>query len=204
MAFERDPRLSAVAGDNYRQCPKGHALPRHTSWGHCNPLHCADDVKALDVVPVATGDSSSSDQLSKAAKEGIVDSAKKALRRRSRERLVAVPEFKDAADAEDWVNRKKAELLPYALAEKEYKLLYGNDDQRDKASDYFLDAMGHGKKESGLGTGATIILMGVKPEDMRPWAAPRQVLPAKQYTALDSPTTVEALPAVSSEGEESK
>lgn len=177
--------IVTTASDNYRQCPNGHSLPHETFAGRCTPLHCADDVKALDVVPVATDESSSSDQLSKATKEAILESAKKKLKKHGRERLVKVPEFSSPAEAEDWAVAKKAAMLPYAVAEKEYQLLYGNDEQRDRASDYFLDALGHGKRDAGMGTGATIILVGVKPEDMRPWAT--KTIEAK-------PTTVDALP----------
>lgn len=181
MAFA--PTTLAPATEDYRKCPNGHGLPRQTFSGNCTPLHCADDVKALDVTPPASDEEGSNNQLLKATKDAIVEQAKKKLRRNSRERLVKVPEFKTATEAEDWANAEKARMLPYAIAEKEYRLLYGNDEQRDSASDYFLDALGHGKKESGMGTGATIIIMG-DPSALRPWAS-KQV----QGTTVDAIAT---------------
>lgn len=177
-------RIDIDSGDSYRQCPNGHTAGRKTSWGVCTPLHCADDVKVLDATPVATEEEGSTSQLLRATKDAIVDAAKRALRRKGRERLVSVPEFKTAAEAEDWVNAEKARMAPYALAEKEYRLLYGNDEQRDSASDYFLDATGHGKRDAGMGTGATIIILG-DPAAIKPWAAK---LPTTSKT-------VDALPA---------
>lgn len=180
--------IVTTATDDYRQCPNGHSLPHETFAGRCTPLHCADDVKALDVVPVATDESSSSDQLSKATKEAIVTSAKKQLQRRGRERLVKVPDFSSPAEAEDWVNAKKQHLTPYAIAEQEYRLLYGNDEQRDSASRLILEATGHGKRDAGMGTGATIIILG-DASALRPWAA-KATVDAKPATA--EPSLLEA------------
>ncbi len=64
----------------------------------------------------------------------------------------------DEVTINNWADKKAVQLLPLAIAEKEYMLKFGDDEQREKASDRVLAMNGRLQKEGHLSGGAAIIL----------------------------------------------
>ena len=59
----------------------------------------------------------------------------------------------------DWkTDARTVKLLPLAVAEKEFQLRFGNDDQRERAADSVLRMTGRYQKEGAISGGASIIL----------------------------------------------
>ena len=178
------------------QCPKGHALPRSTKYGECTPVHCAGTSKNGSLAKTYTVTHKAKRDLIKTIKtdatsqiaqalEGLDETQKRVAteaaseeattlahltgRRAARQQLYKIPENLEGADAEEHVQKNFLRLAPYAVAEIEHQLLYGDDAQRRDAARDVLDAVGMRKKEgNGGGSGATIILnLGGKE---LPWA----------------------------------
>lgn len=64
----------------------------------------------------------------------------------------------DEVTINNWADKKAVSLLPLAIAEKEYMLKFGDDEQREKASDRVLAMNGRHQKDGHLSGGAAIIL----------------------------------------------
>lgn len=165
------PIVSLDRKSKFSECPKGHTLPYRTEAGACTPLFCSNEAIELVHTPeIKEGDSKPDLEIKMQSGMAVLDAAKRVIRKRGRDKLIKVPEGLTPAEAEDYVNTKKAQLTPYAIAEKEYMLLYGNDEQREKASTFILEATGHGKRESGAGSQAVIIINGWNPGTQKPWS----------------------------------
>lgn len=76
----------------------------------------------------------------------------------ARKQFFKPPEGLSPEDTEKWFDQKVMGLLPDALAEHEYQLKFGNDEQRRDASNAILDMAGKRKKDAALGGQQTIIL----------------------------------------------
>lgn len=88
----------------------------------------------------------------------------------ARRKLLGFPEGKlEGADAEEWADKKIVEMLPLAVAELEFQLKYGDDEQRAKAANKVLDATGRGKRENGAGAVAPIIMIQSGAAFQLPW-----------------------------------
>lgn len=64
----------------------------------------------------------------------------------------------DEVAINDWADKRIVKNLPQAIAEKEYQLHFGDDEQRDKAADTFLKMNGRHEKEGKLSGGALIVI----------------------------------------------
>lgn len=168
----------------FGRCPKGHALPHRTNKGNCTPLFCAGSTAS------PTPKKGSSPLAKQEAKDMATDIAKAddsvdldvltettsriskaATRHKARMAYVKVPEFSDAKEREKWVENKKNELVPLALADVEFSLKLGDSQERERARKEVLEMTGHGKRDTGGGsTSPLIILTGVtgNPGD-NPW-----------------------------------
>jgi hypothetical protein len=169
----------------FGRCPKGHALPYRTNRGNCTPLFCAGSksnnqpkapgpaslsvkAEAKDLATIATD--MGADDLA-VLDETVSKIAKASTRHKARMAYVKVPEFADAKEREKWVENKKSELVPLALADVEYALKLGDSQERERARKEVLEMTGHGRRDSGGGsTSPLIILTGVtgNPGD-NPW-----------------------------------
>lgn len=217
-ALGMDPATQKGEAQFYR-CPKGHKLPYKTANGDCTPIWCADaegargsksprkaQKEAENAITIAT-DGEVEKRLAKispehkdlAVTEGeqartkdIVHASRALGRHVARTLLAPVPDALTGADAEKFADEKIVSLLPFAAAELEYQLKFGDDGQRMKAAEKVLDATGRGKREAGGGGTAPIVMInmgGGSPGGMTPWRAK----PASQV--------VEAEPAKLPEGE---
>jgi hypothetical protein len=191
------------------RCPKGHLLPNKTNRGSCTPIYCADTQgsksarsktenvvrKAINDVreKVKEGADEHLDKLIKkddpyaslkknSAVEGKLDESvrigKAAGRFAARMSVLDVPNVK-GKEAEAWADERLVDLLPLAVAEKEFELKFGDDEQRSKAADRILEANGRGKRENQVASAPTILLIGNGPQGQldAPWI---KRLPAKQ------------------------
>lgn len=164
----------------FGRCPKGHRLPYRTQCGNCTPLFCAG-IKArtnkvagnsgMTTVNDTTKELAAQGDLGPEAQEALTRIAKQETRFQARMAYVKLPKFSDPKAREKWVEDKKQELVPLALADVEYSLRLGDQQEREKARREVLDMTGHGKRESGGGsTSPLIILTGITgaPGD-NPW-----------------------------------
>ncbi len=170
------------------QCPAGHQIPNHTSTGQCTPVHCAagplpKQLQALKkeiqrkvrsqtppreesgIVPdgkslaMSLSEDVNSSEMTLAESAADASNAIARGRRRSRNKILETPQNLAGGDAEEWADAKLIALLPFAVAEQEWQLHYGDDEQRAKASAKILDATGRGRKENGASAVAPIIMV---------------------------------------------
>lgn len=64
----------------------------------------------------------------------------------------------DEVTINNWADKRGVQLLPLAIAEKEFMLKYGNDEQRERAADKVLAMNGRLNREGTVSGGAAIIL----------------------------------------------
>lgn len=64
----------------------------------------------------------------------------------------------DEVTINNWADKRGVQLLPLAIAEKEFMLKYGNDEQRERAADKVLAMNGRLNREGAVSGGAAIIL----------------------------------------------
>ena len=81
-----------------------------------------------------------------------------AARSAARATFFKVPQNLEPAEIEAWAQTKAVSMLPKALAELDYQLTMGDDNQRRDAMRDVLDINGMRKREANGSTGATIIL----------------------------------------------
>lgn len=108
--------------------------------------------------------------------------------------VTQAPKDTKGADAEEWARRRMVDLLPAAVAEIEYGLLYGTDKERYEMADKVLDANGMKKRDAGSGGGATIIL-NLNTKEL-PWA--EKIVNAVDGKVMSSPSLSPSSPASSS------
>lgn len=176
----------------FHRCPGGHALPNHTKHGQCTPIYCAltrDD--ADDETPEEAEERVARGKEKKDSEKELEQKRlmRTQMRAQMRAELVPVPGNLKGGDAEAWTGQRMVELSPYALAEMEFQLKYGDDEQRARAAARILDSTGHGKKD--LATGGATIVINMSGQG----ASLGAVLPWRQQGAIQAPTpkTVEGV-----------
>jgi hypothetical protein len=149
-------------------CPKGHPLPRKVKGGaQCTPLDCADEVKALAVIPERNVAAAPGED-----EDAVKEQRKLALRKSqliARREIVPIPEGLEGEGAEKWADKRIVDLLPVAVAEIEYQLKFGSDEQRERAASKIMDANGRGKQEKSVGSNQQIII-NLPAGAQLPWA----------------------------------
>lgn len=182
------PDAVKEAEATFFRCPKGHKLPNRTKTGECTPLFCgaSSNVKASGDLkkPPPTREKATALAAAPDLADGeqAVESARLVraqAREKTRREFLNVPSGLAGADAEEYVERKLSELAPIAVAELEYRLRLGSDDQRYDAALKALEATGHGKKEKGGGAPQVIIIGGDSSSaksimSQLPWNRPAQ------------------------------
>ena len=121
----------ARAVDNAQlTCPTGHKLPHDP----CTPLFCG----AMNPLK---GNESTESKEKRIVKLGEQDLALETGRiSRAKQRLgarrgaLSIPEGLEGSAAVEYVEKKLDSLLPDAVAEWEFQLLYGSDEQRERAA----------------------------------------------------------------------
>lgn len=187
------------------RCPKGHKLPREG----CTPMYCiggerptkpgspADvERKALKATDIALARAEKREEAAnldrKSLKEAPPDEKDrlaKALATKvghwaARKALLNVPEGLQGADAEEWAQKEGVALLPAAVAELKYQLLYGDDKQRSEAARDVLSMNGMRNRESGGNNAPTIILnIGGGP---LPWEDKREKVVSGEATRSEA------------------
>ena len=81
----------------------------------------------------------------------------------------------DEVTINNWTDKRTLQLLPIAVAEKEYQLRFGDDGQRERAADAVLKMTGRYQKEGALAGGASIVLM-VGPGGMQLPYMPKRII----------------------------
>lgn len=153
-------------------CPQGHKLPYRSSGGECTAIYCVEADKKASRALVKASPKEAAKAIREEASEVEATEARRLARAQARLKaragLISVPDLQDPEAAEDWAVRKKHSLVPYAVAELEYQLKYGDDTQRANAAKEVLDRTGHGKQDKSNLGGAVIILTGGSIQ--LPWA----------------------------------
>jgi hypothetical protein len=121
-------------------------------------------IKKPDAADLVPADISREDEL--LGEEHGAEQAEEVRIRRAKGRLRAqhkalnVPQGLTGKAAEDWADKKAVELLPFAMAELEYQLSFGDNKQRAEAAKEVREMTGRGKRDGSGGGGPTIILVG--------------------------------------------
>lgn len=155
------------AESKFGRCPKNHALPHRTNRGNCTPLFCAGSASGTaglakkEAKELKTQDLGDVDDAELEVVSRRIAAA--STRHKARMAYVKTPEtFVDPKEREKWIEDKKQELVPIALADIEFSLKLGDQQEREKARKDVLDMTGHGKRDGGGGsTSPLIILAGV-------------------------------------------
>lgn len=155
----RKPEATPIT--SMTKCPNEHALPHNTEWGQCTPIGCAEDRAPPSHSPeqrAMTARRAPPESVEVAAAKTM---AKNEALRRLRHEKLDVPSGLEGADAEKYVETKLTKLLPAAAAEYEYRLNYGNDNERWDAAKEVMAAKGFGRKEAGSGSVSPIMLIQI-------------------------------------------
>jgi hypothetical protein len=180
----------------FYRCPEGHSLPNRAHNGNCTPIWCAGKAVRADKPDIKKKAEIVKTQL-KALKKAVAKGGddvelsatiqRAGTRRNARLEAVNFPEKPmEGGEAEDWADKKLVSLLPEAVAELEYKLKFGDDDQREKAADKIMQATGRGKRE-GTGGGGSLftVILGTTAEGAPvPWM--QRVTPKKLKEGEDA------------------
>lgn len=172
-------------------CPEQHHLPHHTTFGDCTPLYCADAPKDR---PTNGNGKLVTTSLAKADGKAIQDMAELEQRRvelafrraKARNRILQVPDGLQGADAEAYADKRLVEMLPYAAAELEFQLRYGDDNQRGRAANEVMDRTGRSKKDGGGHVGPLMVI-NVGPDGMSlPWLKRTDKAPVVEAKTVDT------------------
>lgn len=165
---------------DFFHCPGGHKLPHVGESGTCSPVKCCDKKTAVKPEVSASSSKRAIKALAKAElpPEEVTEKERRLLEAKktvalARQEFVKLPKGLEGAAADEYATKKLVELTPMALAEVEFQLLYGTDDQRSKMALEVLDRSGHGRKTDSQGLGGPVIIITGSPK--LPWA-PAQVV----------------------------
>lgn len=152
-------------------CPNNHPLPHTGPKGECTPVRCGGEGKPPK--------ERSAEFRSRAIPQmGDTDFALMKERAGRFAKEMEVPDLEGPA-AEEWAQKEVTKLLPHAVAQLKFNLLYSADKAtREKAMDRVLDAGGITKKDAAQGGTQIIILNGVaSPSDwLKPGKKPAHVV----------------------------
>lgn len=132
-------------------CPGGHTLPNFTKQGQCTPLRCAESgVKApfVDVLKAKKREKAAPERAIQPVKEADEGFEEADVHFQLRARKLGLPQGMDGDASEAWATKRLDELRAVAVADMEWDLKYGNEQQRREARRDLLDATGMRKKEA--------------------------------------------------------
>lgn len=133
-------------------CPGGHELPHTTQRGSCTPLRCAETgskAPFTDVVAAKKRAPAREERAIKPVKEADEGFEEADVHFQLRARKLGLPLAMDGDASEAWATKRLDELRAVAVADMEWDLKYGNEQQRREARRDLLDATGMRKKEGG-------------------------------------------------------
>lgn len=149
---------------------------------------------AIETAITAEGDEgAAAKELARVSKVDETARLGKAMGRHlARHNFLKVPKGLEGAEAEQWADSKLVNLLPDAVAELEYQLKLGDDSQRERAAKMVLESMGRGRRESGGGSNAPVIIIagGAGGQVQVPWA---QKVAPPTITADNAPKRLQTI-----------
>lgn len=182
----------------FGRCPKGHKLPHRTNRGLCTPVYCVGskpgkkDKKQKALVPVDPGFTDLAEVGSIIGNPLFTDPMferkiqEAETRHNARVKFVQMPfSFANEKEQDAWIEAKKRALVPLALADVEYSLKLGDQQEREKARKEVLDMTGHGKKEAdGSKSTPQIIIVGMNGQVAdNPWIRKMELKEQKELPA---------------------
>ena len=153
------------------KCPRGHTLPHKNDDNECTPEWCAG-IKATHaglltkIAPrglgAVEGEKTSLEEVQEEGQsEEMFRAARSMGRLAARQAYVPAPPLVEGPDAESYVTKKLLDLTPYAVQDLEYRLKFGNADERQDAAAEVLDRAGFAKSDTKVpNQGPVIILTG--------------------------------------------
>lgn len=196
------PAVSTVLS-NEMKCPEGHSLPNQTANGDCTPVYCAYPRKRRtravvgDLAKRSSGMKSERKdlkQLETRRVEFAVD------RFEARREFLKPPEGLTGPQAESYVTKKLVDLTPYALAEMEFQLKFGDDKARTEMARDILDRAGFGKKEVGaVYQGPVLMITAPSGKIELPWLQRAPADPPQQLVLTPAKSEDSIEPVVASE-----
>jgi len=170
--------LEVETDKSFARCPDGHPLPRKTQRGRCTPLACADKLsmaevkthhltkrtaeKAMSEIPGVTlaKEEDAEDRIVKVTGDEELRVKIQSARKKVWQDFLQIPIDLRGADAEKHADEELVNMLPFAVGVIKKQLLFGSEEQQERAANKVLDANGRGKRESpGASTPSIIINM---------------------------------------------
>lgn len=162
--------LDALADSKFLRCPKGHGLPHKTDKGRCTPLSCAETSGDLTRVRVDKIEDPE-ERVTKVAGDEELRVKVQSARKEVWNKFLGIPMDLKGAEAEKYADDELQSMLPFAIGVVKKQLLYGTEEQQERAADRVLKATGKSAKEAAASMAPTMVIQmapGTKFEF--PWA----------------------------------
>lgn len=172
--------LENEAEKSFARCPEKHKLPNHTEFGRCTPVYCAVRVdrtvdtsspiadvvestphkvtkprppKDLVKTPVDT-----EERLAKVTDNEVAYTKIQAAKRAVWQDFLQIPIDLKGAEAEKYADDELVNMLPFAIGIVKKQLLFGTEEQQERAATKVLESNGRGKRDVQGNTAPAIII----------------------------------------------
>lgn len=161
--------LEMNADSKFLRCPKGHALPNKTDQGRCTPLTCAQETGLARVRPEKMDDPE--ERTAKVTGDEELRIKVQSARKEVWNKFLGIPADLKGADAEKYADDEIVNLLPFAVGVVKKQLLYGTEEQQERAADRVLKATGKSMKEAAASMAPTMVINMAPGQKFEfPWA----------------------------------
>lgn len=167
--------LEVSADEKFTRCPGNHSLPHRGNGGRCTPLYCADAslpaVRIKADIASSDNDDVGEDRLAKVKSDEELRTKIQLERRQVWQKFLQIPVDLRGADAEKYADEQLVDMLPFAVGVLKKQLMFGTEDQQERAAKQVLEANGKSRKEAAASLAPTMIIQmqpGTKFEF--PWA----------------------------------
>jgi hypothetical protein len=148
--------LENIAESSFLRCPRGHSLPHKTDVGRCTPLSCVEASELPRLRP--DKEDSVEARIGKVRDDEVSRTQIQNVRRTVWQDFLQIPVDLKGADAEKFADEQLVDMLPFAVGVLKKQLLFGSEDQQERAANKVMDANGRGKRELGGNTTPSIII----------------------------------------------
>lgn len=161
--------LEMNADSKFLRCPKGHALPNKTDNGRCTPLSCAMETGMARVRPDKMDDPE--ERVTKVTGDEEMRVKVQSARKEVWNKFLGIPMDLKGAEAEKYTDDELVNMLPFAVGVVKKQLLYGTEEQQERAADRVLKATGKSAKEAAASLAPTMVInMAPGAKFEYPWA----------------------------------
>lgn len=170
--------LQVNADAAFARCPEGHRLPNKTDRGQCSPLVCALKNGIARLRPEKDDGTTVEERVGKVKGDEEMRIKIQQARKQTWQEFLQIPVDLKGGDAEKYADDELVNLLPFAVGVVKKQLLYGTEEQQERAALRVLDANGKAKKEA-VGQQAPAVVINLPPgsdaSSFFTWRKPKEV-----------------------------